>query len=67
MSFYTDGNVTVEINADGAVRSYFVAGKKTRSVIRPDIRADRFSVKIKSTEVNARVVGLTLRLSYYDD
>lgn len=67
VSFYTDGNVTVEINADGAVRSYFVAGKKTRSVIRPDIRADRFSVKIKSTEVNARVVGLTLRLSYYDD
>lgn len=67
VSFYSDTAASAEVNADGVIRAYRTEASKKRRVIRPNVRADRFSIKIKCTEKNSRVVGLTLKFSYYDE
>ena len=67
ISFYSATALQIEVSADGRTKAYGVKGKIERHIIRPNLTADRFSVKVKCTEKGARVVGLTLKLRYYDD
>ena len=67
ISFYSATALQIEVSADGRTKVYGVKGKIERQIIRPNLTADRFSVKVKCTEKGARVVGLTLKLRYYDD
>ena len=67
ISFYTDKKLTVTVKADDKTYDYVVTGKTQKTEIRPKIVGDRFSVTIKSTESGSKVVGLTLKFSYYDD
>lgn len=67
ISFYSDTAAQIEVSADGRKKVYGVKGKIARQVIKPNLIADRFSIKIICTEKGARVVGLTLKFDYYDD
>lgn len=67
LSLYSDGDINVVVTADDRKYAYAVAGKPCKSELRPLVTGDRFSVKITSKELNAKVVGLTLAFRYYDE
>lgn len=65
--FYTDKNATITVKADDKTRSFAVKGGAKKREIKPKMSGDRFSIKIQCTEANSKVVGLTLKFTYYDE
>lgn len=65
--FFSDADVSVTVNYDANKRTYSVKGKTTKTVLKPNLRGDRFSVRITATEAKNKISGLSLRFEYYDD
>lgn len=67
ISFYTDKSATVTVRADDKIKTFTVKGGAKKREISPKMTGDRFSVKIKCTEAESKVVGLRLKFRYYDE
>ena len=67
ISFYTDKSATVTVRADDKTKTFTVKGGAKKREISPKMTGDRFSVKIKCTEAESKVVGLRLKFRYYDE
>ena len=60
ISLMTDGDIEIETFSDSGKKRYKIKGKKTLSVIRPNLRGKIFWFTIKSNGINSRISNLAV-------